>query len=144
MICSSEKCDRKSICALWIGNKQQDSIESDNIEDLSDLGWGAIGSNIYEQNCYCGPSGDYKLFEEYKEECNEDVLLEMLPVCKCKNVIEKIEVVNDVTRDGNVVTSTFHLSPRRCPKCGRHIKGITIKDNFFGLFNGDKYEDADK
>lgn len=74
MICTGAGCDRKERCGLYYLNPQPEHRKYDNLESLANFGWGSISEDKYESYYYCGPCGDYMMFEPLSEQmCLEQI-----------------------------------------------------------------------
>lgn len=68
MLCTGSGCDRAARCGLYYRNPQPDNRKYDNVESLASCGSGSISSEGCHVEHWCGPLGDYKMFEHIPDQ----------------------------------------------------------------------------
>lgn len=74
MICTGSGCDRAAKCGLYYRNPQPEHRKYDNVEPLSEFGSGSLSSEGCDITYWCGPLGDYKMFQPISEELKLEIL----------------------------------------------------------------------
>ena len=72
MICCSNYCEKNCKCGRYIYNlsiKYRKEIQT--VESLDSFGWGSISKDGCEFYTYCGPNGNYAMYEPIKMEVEE-------------------------------------------------------------------------
>ena len=68
---------------------------------------------------------------------NNEVTLTLKPVCTCGyifdelHILENRQTVNYKSAITGYIVSRINIAPDICPKCNKHIKGITYYENIF-------------
>ena len=73
MVCCSSQCEKCNKCGRYIYNLSTKYRQgtTHTVESLDSFGWGSISKDGCETYTYCGPNGNYAMYEPIEMEVEE-------------------------------------------------------------------------
>lgn len=74
MLCTGSGCDRAGRCGLYYRNPQPEHRKYAQLESFAYFGSGSISLEGCDENYWCSPCGDYKMFEPIVDDVKFEIL----------------------------------------------------------------------